>query len=329
MRKRPLSKGMKRINNLYSSIISIDNLTLASNNAKKGKLHQRSVQEFLKNPNHNIEQLHLLLKSNTFHTSEYSTFVIHEPKERVISRLPFYPDRIVHHAILNILEPIFVKHFVIDTYSCIKKRGIHLALNNLRKALKNTTETTYCLKLDITKFYPSINHQILKQQLQRKFKDAQLLNLLFEIIDSAPGVPIGNYLSQYFANFYLSPFDRWLKQDKRVKYYFRYADDIVILSNDKAYLHSLLSEIKNFLDVKLKLHVKENYQVFPVAARGIDFVGYKTFHTHTLIRKRIKKAFARKLKTHPNNLSIASYKGWCKHANTKNLLKKLLPNEKV
>lgn len=320
---------MKRINNLYSSIISIDNLTVASSNAKKGKLHQRSVQEFLKNPNHNIEQLHLVLKSNTFNTSEYSTFVIHEPKERVISRLPFYPDRIVHHAILNILEPIFVKHFVIDTYSCIKKRGIHLALNNLRKALKNTTQTTYCLKLDITKFYPSIDHDILKDQLKRKFKDKQLLSLLFEIIDSATGVPIGNYLSQYFANFYLSPFDRWIKQDKRVKHYFRYADDIVILSNDKTYLHALLSEIKNFLDVKLNLHVKKNYQIFPVAARGIDFVGYKTFHTHTLIRKRIKKSFARKLKQKANKLSIASYQGWCKHANTKNLLKKLLPNEKI
>jgi len=320
---------MKRINNLYNSIVSIENLTVAAQKAKKGKSHQRSVQEFELEPEKKIEKLNEQLISENFKTSEYSTFIILEPKERLISRLPFYPDRIVHHAILNVLEPIFVKHFTADTYSCIKKRGIHLALNNVRKALKNKSETEYCLKLDITKFYPSINHEILKSQLERKFKDQKLLKLLHEIIDSADGVPIGNYLSQYFANFYLTPFDRWLKSEKKVKYYFRYADDIVILHHNKEDLHKLLYEIKGYLSVNLQLQVKNNYQIFPVKSRGIDFVGYKMYHTHTLIRKRIKKSFSRKLKKNINSLSIASYKGWCKHANSKNLLKKLLPNDKI
>jgi RNA-directed DNA polymerase len=140
-------------------------------------------------------------------------------------------------------------------------------------------------------------------------------------------LPIGNYLSQYFANFYLTYFDHWLKEDLNIKYYFRYADDVVILSSDKNFLHSLFGEIQKYMNENLKLEIKRNYQVFPVESRGIDFVGYKHFHTHTLLRKSIKKRFARMLKHNPKRESIASYLGWTKHCNSKNLIKKLLPNE--
>lgn len=149
--------------------------------------------------------------------------------------------------------------------------------------------------------------------------------LLDEIIDSANGVPIGNYLSQYFANFYMAYFDHWIKEVKRVKYYFRYADDLVIFSGDKESLHKLLAEIREYLEYHLRLTVKDNYQIFPVDARGLDFVGYKFFHTHTLLRKRIKKRFIKMLKNNKNDKSIASYKGWLLHCNSKHLLKKLLP----
>jgi retron-type reverse transcriptase len=225
---------------------------------------------------------------------------------------------------MNILEPVFVLIFTADTYSCIKKRGIHAAAAALKSALKDQAHTQYCLKLDIKKFYPSVDHDILKVLLRRKFKDPDLMDLLDEIIDSADGLPIGNYLSQYFANFYLTYFDHWLKEDLQVKYYFRYADDMVILSGDKPYLHLLLSEIRNYLQQNLKLTVKENYQVFPVEARGIDFVGYVFRHTHTRLRKSIKKNFARMLRRNKNPQSIASYRGWAVHCNSKNLLKKLL-----
>jgi RNA-directed DNA polymerase len=129
-------------------------------------------------------------------------------------RLPYFPDRITHHAVMNILEPIFMQLFTSDTYSCIKKRGIHAAALAVKKALRNEPATRYCLKLDIKKFYPNIDHQVLKHLLRRKFKDEDLLWLLDEIIDSAPGLPIGNYLSQYFANFYLTYFDHWIKKQK-------------------------------------------------------------------------------------------------------------------
>ncbi len=315
---------MKRYNNLYDRICSVENLNLADSIARKGKRGQPGIVEHDKNRKNNIHSLHLALKNKTYTTSEYTTFPIYEPKERLIFRLPYYPDRIVHHAVMNVLEPIFVSTFTADTYSCIKKRGIHAAARALRQALKDLPGTTYCLKLDIRKFYPSVDHDILKMLLRRKIKDNDLLWLLDGIIDSAGGLPIGNYLSQYFANFYLTYFDHWLKEDLRVKYYFRYADDLVILSGDKQYLHALLAEIRSYLDQKLKLSIKSNYQVFPVEARGIDFVGYVFRHTHVMLRKTIKKNFARKLSRERNAQSIASYAGWAKHCDSKNLLNKLL-----
>jgi retron-type reverse transcriptase len=315
---------MKRINNLYQQICSIENLQLADSIARKGKLSQPGIINHDKNRDKNIQVLHESLMNKTYTTSKYTTFTIFEPKERLIFRLPYYPDRIVHHAVMNILEPIFVKTFTADTYSCIKRRGIHAAARAVKNALKDHSGTEYCLKLDIRKFYPNVNHDILKYQLRHKIKDNDLLWLLDEIIDSADGLPIGNYLSQYLANFYLTYFDHWIKEVKHVKYYYRYADDIVILAGNKPYLHQLLHEITLYLEEKLKLQVKDNYQVFPVDARGIDFVGYVFRHSHTRLRKSIKQNFARMLAKNKNNQSIASYKGWAMHCDSINLLKKIL-----
>jgi RNA-directed DNA polymerase len=315
---------MKRIGNIYNQIYSIENLQLADAKASRGKSKQYGVIVHQKNAAENLLRLQQMLKDKTYKTSSYTTFKVYEPKEREVFRLPYYPDRITHHAVMNILEPVFVNCFTANSYSCIKGKGIHAAANDIKRALKDVAGTQYCLKLDIKKFYPNINHDILKQLLRRKIKDADLLWLLDEIIDSADGLPIGNYLSQYFANFYLTYFDHWIKEVKSVKHYFRYADDIVILSSNKAYLHNLLTEIANYLHVNLDLKVKENYQVFPVAARSIDFVGYRFYHTHTLLRKSIKQRFARMLCRRKNDASIASYYGWAKHCNSTNLLKKLL-----
>lgn len=315
---------MKRIGKLYETICSIENLRLADEKARKGKKRQYGIRIHDKNRESNIFLLHESLLNKTYRTSAYTQFTVFEPKERIVYRLPYFPDRITHHAIMNALEPIFTSTFTADTYSCIKGRGIHGAANALTKALMDVPGTQYCLKLDIRKFYPSIDHDVLKSLLRRKFKDQDLLWLLDEIIDSAEGVPIGNYLSQYFANFYLSYFDHWLKEELRVKYYFRYADDMVILSDCKIKLHDLLKKIEAYLHKNLKLKVKSNYQVFPVSIRGIDFGGYRHYHTHRLLRKSIKKNFARMLRYRKNNKSISGYRGWATHADTKHLLKKLL-----
>ena len=190
---------------------------------------------------------------------------------------------------MNIMEPIWTKIFIRQTYSCIKNRGIHNLAKDLKEVLnKYPEQTTYCLKMDIKKFYPSINHDILYQIIKKKIKDENLLSLLLEIIYSAEGVPIGNYLSQFFANLYLAYFDHWVKEELRCKFYFRYADDIIILSNDKSYLKNIFVTIKIYLKEVLDLRLKSNYQIFPVSSRGIDFVGYKFYHTHILLRKSIK-----------------------------------------
>lgn len=322
---------MKRIGYLYDKIISVDNLRLAHLNASKGKSKQPGVVEFEKNIDSNLQALHELLKNKLFKNSPYRTFEITDPKLRTISCLPYYPDRIIHHGIMIYLEPIFVACFTADTYSCVKGKGVHAAVDAVKVALKDIEGTKYCLKLDIKKFYPSIDHEILKRLLRRKIKDADLLWLLDLIIDSADGVPIGNYLSQYFANFYLTYFDHWLKEQMKVKYYFRYADDMVIFADNKLYLHEMLKEIQNYLSDNLKLQVKGNYQVFKIAnnkkdktGRGLDLLGYVFYRYCTYLRKRIKKGFARMLKHNRKVSSIGGYFGWAVHCNSKNLLKKLL-----
>lgn len=324
---------MKRIGNIFDQVISLENLRLADEKARKGKLRSYGVMVHDKNREANLLSLHESLKNGTFRTSKYHIFTIYEPKERKIYRLPYFPDRILHHALMNILEPIWVSVFNKNTYSCIKNRGIHKCAKDVKWALKHDPDgTRYCLKIDVRKFYPSINHELLKQVVRRKIKDNRLLALLDEIIDSTDGVPIGNYLSQYFANLFLAYFDHWLKEEKRVKYYWRYADDIVILAHDKDSLHALLHEIRAYLQ-GLKLKVKRNYQVFPVDARGIDFLGYVFYHSHTLLRKSIKQRLCRRVaklnkrKIVPTKEAykqqICSWWGWCKYCNSINLMNKL------
>lgn len=191
---------MKRYGNLYERICSIDNLREAFENASIGKRNRSDVLEYGKNLEANLEELRRELLSHTYKTSDYHIFTLYEPKERIIYKLPFR-DRVVHWAIMLLIEPIWTRNFTRDTYACVKGRGIHPLLNKLRRDLQDNPEgTAYCLKLDVRKFYPSINHEILKEVIRQKIKDPELLWLLDGIIDSADtGVPIGNYLSQFFC----------------------------------------------------------------------------------------------------------------------------------
>jgi len=315
---------MKRFGNLYESITSLENLYKAEKKARKGKSKNKEIKRYIQNLDENILELYNELQNNTYTTSEYSHFIIYEPKERFISKLP-YRDRIVQHALMIYLEPIFTKSLISQTYSCIKKRGILKCLNTLTSYLKNKEATKYCLKLDIRKFYPSVDSDILKKALRTKIKDEKVLFLLDGIISSCKGLPLGSYTSQWLANFYLNKFSHWMKEEKRIKYFLTYCDDIVILHNSKEYLHTLRKEIQEYLLTHLKLELS-NYQIFPVKSRGIDYLGYKSYHAHIKLRKTIKSNFRNMIRKHPNNKSIASYNGWLLHGNCRNLWNKYVNN---
>jgi len=327
---------MKRHGSLFDQIVSTDNLTLAHQNAKKGKDWYKEVRMVDKDVEGHIFALRKQLLSGTYKTGEYDVFKrLCGKKEREISRLPYYPDRIVHHAILQVIGGIWTHTLVADTYACIKGRGIHKAAKKLKRVLRHD-RGLYCLKVDIRKFYPSVNHNVLKNIVRRKIKCIRTIELLDGIIDSTDsGIPIGNYLSQHFANIYMSAFDHWIKETKGVKHYFRYSDDMIFLHRDKHYLHSLRAEMAEYLDKRLLLELKSNWQVFPVKTRGVDFLGYRFFPGYTLVRKSISVRFkkqvalirARRITGQKAISSIMSYYGWLKPANSLNLIKMHIDSE--
>jgi len=327
---------MKRYGNLYYKVYSMDNLRLAHINARKKKTHYGEVKMVDKEPEKYLSQINDMLKNKTYKNSQYTKMIKQSDsgKIREIYKLPYYPDRIIHHAIMQVVGEIWKRSLIRDTYSSIKGRGIHDGVKRLKKALMDKDNTIYCLKLDGKKYYPSINNEIMKQVLREKIKDRDLLWLLDEIIDSIQGMPIGNYLSQMFGNLYLSRLDHYCKS--KGLYYFRYCDDIVVLHKDKAFLHAFYKEIEACLN-DIKLEVKENWQVFPVDKRGIDFLGYRFFHDYILLRKSIKKNLKRsvgKIKNNHDNMktssiinSVMSYYGWFKYANCKNLQNSIFDDE--
>lgn len=336
--KHPIGDKSKT---LWEAICSMENLELAHKNAKKGKGWYKEVKQVDANPELYLSNLQKMLLEKTYKTSEYKIFTKQDKgKKRNIYKLPYYPDRICQWALLQIIEPILIRKLTADTYSAIPGRGIHQALNRLKKVVrKDKIGTKYCLKLDIKKYYPSINHNILKQKYKNTFKDKNVIWLLEEIIDSTPGdvgIPIGNYLSQYSGNFYLSDFDHWIKEVKMVKYYYRYMDDIVILGESKKQLHKMRINIHNYFNNNLKLEIKNNWQVFPIADRGIDFLGYRVFPKYTLLRKRICVQMKQKMRmilnnckkgnemTHSEWCSIFSYWGWLIHGDCFMLIKKYI-----
>lgn len=304
---------MKRYGNLYEQICSMDNLRKAHQNAKKGKGWYEEVKEVEADVDGYLTRLQEMLINHTYQTSQYEKFIKRENgKEREIFKLPYFPDRICQWAILQVIEPYLLLYMTKNTYSAIPDRGIHAALNDVRDAMqKDVPGCQYCLKLDVRKFYPSINHDILKQKFRRLFKDAELLWLLDEIIDSIctakiedmrdiwlldedidseTGIPIGNYLSQYCGNFYLSGFDHWIKEEKRVKHYFRYMDDIVIFGADKAELHRLKEEIDAYFRQNLKLTIKGELASISFLCAGCRFCGVSNiFELHAFEKIKLQE----------------------------------------
>lgn len=251
-------------------------------------------------------QLQRELESGAYRPGPYHSFTIREPKERQIAAAPFR-DRVVHHSICSVLEPVFERRYIHDSYACRKDKGSHRAI---QRAWKFTRQRGWFLKCDVEKYFDSVDHEILKLRVHRLFKDKRFLDLLEGIIDhnaphNAPGkgLPIGNLTSQYFANLYLDGFDHFIKEQLRAERYVRYMDDFLCFADSKEELQCVLSEVREFLDERLCLRLKARKCYIAPVTQGIPFLGMRLYpgtvrlSRPCLVRcrrklKRREKAFA-------------------------------------
>jgi RNA-directed DNA polymerase len=324
---------MKRYGNLWAQICARENIEFAAEKAIKGKPLTKSRRHFLANSKQMIDDLQDSLNRESYQFGPLYSFTVHEPKEREIHCPNFYPDRILHHALMNIVQPLFMSRFTADTYGSIKGRGVTLLGQNLSLVLKKNPDWYY-LQVDIRKFYQSIDHDVAKEQISRLIKCKPTLRLYDSVIDAhSPGMPIGGYPSQYIGNLMLSPIDHWAKEVVRAKHYFRYMDDMLFIVPDKQAAHDMLKKLIPQV-ANLKLTIKNNARIAPITT-GIDFVGYKYYPTHTRLRKRIKQRMQRTVRRlRKRNASdrhfmrkTASHFGWCIHADCRNLLRTTLKDK--
>lgn len=267
---------MKRVGNIYKDIIDKNNIYSAILHASKGKRARKRVIEVLDNIFYYTDDIYKMLSNKTFRPNPYEKMKIQDgvrKKERIIYKPAFYPDQCVHWALMLQLEKILLKGMYHYNCASIKGRGILHGSRYIKKILvQDRKNTKYCLKLDVKKFYPSVDKEILKRKFRKKIKDGDTLDLIDKIIDSSEeGLPIGNFTSQWFANFYLQDLDHYIKEQLKIKYYIRYMDDMILFHRNKKELHKCKLMIENFLKEE-KLRLKENWQLFKVDSRPIDFL---------------------------------------------------------
>lgn len=317
--------GLK-YNNLINSVVDDDNLRKAYKQARKNKRYKKDVLIFKERLEYNLQQIKDEILNKTYKIGDYKNFIIYKPKERKISALPF-KDRVVQHALCNIIEPLFDKYMFSCSYACRKGKGTHRCMFKAREIIQKIfkDKPLYFLKMDFRKFFPSINRTILYAEITRKIKDKHIIWLLNQIIPTMGiGVPIGNLTSQLFANVYATIFDRYIKQELRIKYYIRYMDDSVIFSSNKLYLKSVHHKLNWFIQNKMNLVFSKWF--IENINKGLNFIGYRIFRNYTLIRKSSVIGCKRKIKSYlyTENYeqllkSIMSWYGHIKWADTYNL----------
>jgi len=329
---------------LYSKIYDYENLVLAWQNAKKGKTKRRYVKRFQRNLEGNLLKLKEELENKAYNPCDLKTFILRDPKTRKISKSAFR-DRVIHHALCLVIVYNFEKGFIYDSHANQIGKGSLKALERFdkfkRKVSKNNTKKCYILKADIKHYFEEIDHEILIEIIRRKIKDEDVIWLIRKILSvnrKTKGMPLGNLTSQFFANLYLNELDSFVKHKLKAKYYIRYVDDFVILHESKEQLEKLKLEIDKFLREKLKIELHPSKSHVLELSGGINFLGFRVFYYHKLIRKSNLKNFDRKF----NNLrflfdkefisrekSLESLEGWlayCSHANTHKYLRHLIRN---
>ena len=343
---------MKTHNKLYKKLYSKENLISAFKKARKGKRSKKYVINFESNLDKNINLLQEQLKSKTYHPSRLKKFVIRDPKTRTIHS-SIFRDRIVHHAIINIIQPIYEKRFIYDSFASRKKKGTHIAVKRfeyfvnkvssngrkIKNPYTNNSIRGYVLKADIKHYFNTIDHEILINILRKKVKDEDLIKLVrivlnnFESQVKGKGLPLGNYTSQFLANVYLNNLDYFVKHRLKVKYYIRYVDDFVILHKDKKVLSNLMSKIEKYLkNLRLELHPSKSK--IHSLRNGITFLGYRIFYYYKLLKKKnikyFKNKFNKKLELYCNGMIdkehlenfLQGWNGYSNFANTHNFNRK-------
>lgn len=339
---------MKIYKDLYWRIISPQALFRAWEVFKSDKKNKVDVAEFELDLETNIFDLYRDLKNGTYKHGPYKGFWIHDPKLRRIHKASVR-DRVLHHAIFSVLNPIFEPTFIPESFSCRVGKGTHKGMKKvtemIRTVSRNNTKICYALKCDVRKFFDSIDHGVLLGIVEKKIKDEHLMKLMREIINSFEasrrnlfdccGVPIGNLTSQIFANIYMNEFDQFVKQNLKVKNYARYTDDFIIISSDKEYLDGLLPLMQDFLKAKLFLELHPKKIILKKHHRGIDFLGYVILPEHIKMRTKTKRKIPKKLREsvrlYKNGAirevtlksSLQSYMGVLSHANAYQLGQKI------
>jgi len=332
---------MKTYKNLFKEVYSFQNLHLAYLKARKCKRYRKDILKFTYNLEENLLKLKEELLNQTYQHGEYKEFIVCDSKKRHIKAAPFR-DRVVHHALCNIIESIFDKGFIYDSYACRKNKGTHRTIKRLDQFVKSADDKLnskiYCLQCDVSKYFDSINHNILSEIIRKKIADQKILWLTDKIISSSQekrdtGIPIGNLTSQLFANAYLDELDQFIKHQLKIKYYLRYMDDFLILGCEKKELNWIKEKIKEFLKIglKLDLHPKKA-NIFPIN-KGISFLGYRIFKNYKLLKKETIKRFIKRIKVYKKRLnegtmtqkkfnnSLQSWLSYADFANSNHLIK--------
>ncbi len=339
----------KTYNHLFELVYDFEALHAAYRRARAGKRDRLEVQKFEQDLEGNLIQLQNELIWNSYKTGEYRTFSVYEPKEREVAALPFR-DRVVQHALVAVIEPIWERRFIADSYACRPSRGTHRGADRAQGMLRQVKREhgrVYVLKADISKYFASIDHAVLRMLLRRRIACRRTLGLLDQIIESANalnpksgvGLPIGNLTSQLFANIYLHELDEFVKHGLREKNYVRYMDDFIVVHHDKENLQHVRLLIEEFLQDKLKLKTNHKTQVFPVgtiSGRALDFLGYRIWPTHRKLRRasigRIRRTMKRLSRLYAEGrinldrigMSISSWLAHASHANARGLIEKTL-----
>ena len=325
---------MKRHRHLFEQIVDLGNIYLAAKKSFRGKKFKHTAAHFYFNFENEVLNIQKQLIDGSYQPKPYRVFKIYEPKERNICSADFC-DRVVHHAIMNILWPLFERRLINETYACREGKGVHSAI---KKSQNLVRKYNFYLKCDVKKYFESIDHVLLKSILERVIKDKKLQKLLDTIIAHQPpytqegkGLPIGNLTSQHFANIYLGENDLFIKHKLRCKGYIRYMDDFILFSNDKNLLWKHLERIRGYLSSKLNLELKERLVRIAPVSEGLPFLGHRVFRRTMRLQRANMVRFRRKIKDLEEKFlkkkivqedlinSVRSCVAHVSHGNTRNL----------